>query len=274
MAFGGVVHQLKRGKSRAAGITGLGQQRPGPFHVIVETGFGAVTVHFRRGVTERRNLTRPGDFFHNLLPVNGHGQGLPYLYLIERRCARVEQVVIGGEERKQFQDFRPFLPVVFHLVQRRGARDMQLAGAEHALFRGGILDRVEDDPVQLYGIGIPVMFVLLHHDTAVQHPFLEFKRAVAHVVPRAGPAGAALVRRAERFYGCPVHREVAHVRQQLQEKRRRVVQFDHQGQVVGRLHAHLGEIRYLPPVEPFRVPDVKQHIGIVVAQGRQQRPAP
>ena len=274
MALRGVVHQLKVREAPALGIAGFGQQGPGPWRIVGNLRLGPVAVDIGRREAEGGQLAALGHFVHQLLAVYGQGQGLSHLALVQGRRQGVEDVVVGGKVGKYPEDFGPLFAIAGDLVHRHSAGDMQLPGAEHALFGGGVLHRIEHDAVQLDGGGVPVAGIFFHHDAPIQGPFLQFEGAVAHMIAGPRPPGAAFVWRPEFFNGGRVDGKIHRQRQELQEKRGGIFQFNPQGPLIQGRRAHLGEIRDRAAVKRLGVLDVVQHVGVVVAQGRQQSTPP
>ena len=74
---------------------------------------------------------------------------------------------------------------------------MELAGAEHALFDGGVFDRIEADGVELYAGGVPVTRILGDDEDGVGLPLGEGEGAVGDQVAGLGPFAATLGAAAE-----------------------------------------------------------------------------
>ena len=82
---------------------------------------------------------------------------------------------------------------------------MQKTGTEGAFLGVHAFDGIKTNLVELHRFGVPIGWALLHHHSGVDAPFLEGEGAVAHVIFRQRPTGAAHGARAVFLDGARMH---------------------------------------------------------------------
>ena len=119
---------------------------------------------------------------------------------------------------------------------------MQLAGAEHALFRVDALDGVEMDLVQFHVRRVPVGRGTFCDDLTVGLPGFEIEGAIPDKVFRAGPGRAFALQTAKLINdanGDRIPRVVIH---SVKEERGALPQGQFEGVLVEGLESGLGEV--------------------------------
>ncbi len=258
--FGETGHQLvvarlefDGGQTSAVGETGFGEESACGFKIQADGSVGGVAT----GAGRREGVGGLSAGLENgageRVAVDGEREGAADFRIIEGRLRGVEAEKHGLQERIEAEFGGILLSPRGDFGNGQGEGDVELAGAEGALFSVGILDGKEGDLLELRGGGFPVVRVFLDEDADVGRPFFEGERAVADEVAGARPGGAAFFHAAEFCNGARIEREPRGERDERGQIRRGLSEGDDDHAGVGRGEAEGGGIGEFAGVVGFRV---------------------
>ena len=127
-----------------------------------------------------RQLCTGVDLLGQEVAIDGHRQGLADAHVAIGLLTGVEDVVIGRSRRRNADLFAIAFLQAVDLVGREVVDEVHFLGFETTDRSGLIVDRVEDDLVDLGVGGIPVVFVLHHDEVVVRYMAFELVGAVRY----------------------------------------------------------------------------------------------
>ncbi|MNL16168.1 hypothetical protein D3C87_1371960 [compost metagenome] len=153
-----------------------------------------VGVHARRNHGVGGNLRTAVDFLGEKIAVDCHGQGLTDADIVIRRFTRVEGIVIGRKRRRNVNLFAIGLAQTVDLVRGKVVGEVHFLGFETANRSGLVVDRVEDDLVDLGVRCVPEVGVLDHRQAVIGNMRFKLVSTVRDHDARLYEVGSVLVK--------------------------------------------------------------------------------